>query len=135
MLRSEYKITLHWPQSPEACPSTRIKVSQSAAELSRKSCSYEGLKVKVHSHSHRKPPLNSPLSIATRHCLLQVAIVASCHPKFQFHLPRPPLPEANTNMDPSPLRPLVTPSMKARVASSPGPSTVLPLSSGPQLAE
>ena len=45
----------------------------------------------------------------------------------------PPLPEAQTKMLPLPLRPVETPCTKARAASRPGPSTVLPSSSGPQL--
>ena len=39
----------------------------------------------------------------------------------------PPFPEAHTKMDPRPRRPRTTPFRKARFASGPGPSTVLPV--------
>uniref|UniRef100_A0A1A9VPJ6 Uncharacterized protein n=1 Tax=Glossina austeni TaxID=7395 RepID=A0A1A9VPJ6_GLOAU len=54
--------------------------------------------------------------------------------QLQLSSSRPPLPEAHMKMLPLPARPFVTPSMKAREANSPGPSTVLPSSSGPQEA-
>ena len=54
--------------------------------------------------------------------------------QLQLSWSRPPLPLAHTKMLPRPLRPLATPWMKALEARLPGPSTVLPSSSGPHEA-
>ena len=53
--------------------------------------------------------------------------------QLQLSKSLPPLPLAQTKMLPFPARPLATPWRKARVARRPGPSTVRPSSSGPQL--
>jgi hypothetical protein len=54
---------------------------------------------------------------------------------LQLSLNFPPFPEAHTKIEPFPSRPRSTPSRSALEAKGPGPSTVSPLSAGPQEAE
>ena len=73
-----------------------------------------------------------PFSVALDTERVQMELVYPS--QLQLSWSRPPLPLAHTKMLPFPCRPLATPLMKARLARLPGPSTVLPSSSGPQEA-
>ena len=75
----------------------------------------------------------SPFSVALDTESVQIELVYPS--QLQLSWSRPPLPLAHTKMLPLPPRPAATPWIKALLASWPGPSTILPSSSGPQEAE
>ena len=73
-----------------------------------------------------------PFSVALDTERVQMELVYPS--QLQLSWSRPPFPLAHTKMLPFPFLPFATPLMKALLARLPGPSTVLPSSSGPQEA-
>lgn len=89
---------------------------------------FHKLEKKIKFYSHHGI---SPFSVALETDKVQTEFVYPSQLQLSWSLP--PLPDAQTKMDPFPSLPWVMPWMNARVARRPGPSTVLPSSSGPQL--